>query len=183
MSEANTPFATLMAIGLVGAVFVVPGTALAGHCNPWQTFWSPDACRHDPDPPAEPCEGRGDLDGDRVCDDVDPDIDGDAIPNECDEAERSPGGMGDYRDTDMDGLCDKQDEDDDNDAVPDECDTNPDTQDPLDWVKYQVFWGGACENGTSYCNGTGGGEAARTEEDDPEPPEIKAESIREMVCE
>ncbi|WP_018275935.1 putative Ig domain-containing protein [Teredinibacter turnerae] len=52
---------------------------------------------------------EADLDGDKIIDDVDPDVDGDGIPN----AEDGSG------DTDDDGIIDSRDTDSDNDGIPD----------------------------------------------------------------
>ncbi|NOZ86473.1 MAG: hypothetical protein GXP49_09400 [Deltaproteobacteria bacterium] len=58
----------------------------------------------------------GDLDGDGINDDKDPDIDGDGIPNDQDTDSQ---GKDLSRDHDNDGIDDPYDSDDDNDGIPD----------------------------------------------------------------
>jgi len=68
-------------------------------------------------------EGWGDIDVDGVADCVDPDKDGDDIPNELDNCPEEPNGNQFNSDTDL--LGDACDDDDDNDGDPDATDCAP----------------------------------------------------------
>jgi hypothetical protein len=70
----------------------------------------------------------GDMDGDRIGDSVDPDRDGDTVPNPIDDF---PDNGNEWSDTDGDGVGDNADTDDDNDGVPDINDDFP--KDPNEW--------------------------------------------------
>ena len=63
-----------------------------------------------------------DLDGDRIGDMLDDDIDGDGVPNAQDAFPRDPN---EWLDTDGDGIGNNADTDDDNDGVPDHLDNQP----------------------------------------------------------
>lgn len=69
-----------------------------------------------------------DMDGDKIGDSVDPDRDGDTVPNPIDDF---PNNGNEWLDTDGDGLGDNTDDDDDNDGVPDTNDDFP--KDPNEW--------------------------------------------------